>query len=239
MSAIVDAIRAEREQLLAPIAHRLAVLDEMERLATALNGGGPKPSPAEQRPAIAPEKRPAVPAEERPASAPAKRVAPPRPPRTRAGIDGLTERELALLTAIRSKGANWLAIRELGTMLPQHSSWALKADLKTLIGRELVEATGTTSTRRYRAANPDTPASGGPTAATRSGLAGSTPAPARGSSTVLRARVLDHLGRRRLTEQSLADHLNADREHVADVVGKLLLEDKIVLDPDGLYRNVA
>lgn len=44
MSALVEAIRSERraliEPLLAPIADKLRTLEEMERLAMSLNGGG-------------------------------------------------------------------------------------------------------------------------------------------------------------------------------------------------------
>lgn len=44
MTSLVEAIRAERvalvAPLLAPAAEKLAVLDEMERLALSLSGGG-------------------------------------------------------------------------------------------------------------------------------------------------------------------------------------------------------
>lgn len=259
MSTLLDAIRAEREALLAPIAHRLAVLDEIERLAERLNGAPeravvPKSPLPPKAPAAAPRPLSGQ-AKPKPPAAVPKAVLPARAPATRSGIDGLSEREQALLSAVRSKGSSWLALRDLTAVVPAMSITSLKRAIKTLIGRGLIEAQGATSQRRYRAANPDSPPGGStPPVAPASpevdddvvdepsepdappAAAGTLDAKA---ARILRARILDHLSRRRLTEQSLADHLNAEREHVADIVGKLLTDDAIILDPDGRYRCVA
>lgn len=257
MSTLLDAIRAEREALLAPIAHRLAVLDEIERLAERLNGAPeravvPKSSLPPKAPAAVPRALSGQ-AKPKPPAAVPKAVLPARAPATRSGIDGLSEREQALLSAVRSKGSSWLALRDLTAVVPAMSITSLKRAIKTLIGRGLIEAHGATSQRRYRAANPDSP----PVAPASPEIDDAVddevddavavpdvPPAAAGTldakaARILRARILDHLSRRRLTEQSLADHLNAEREHVADIVGKLLTDDAIILDPDGRYRCVA
>ncbi|MEJ7824937.1 MAG: hypothetical protein WKF48_05885 [Solirubrobacteraceae bacterium] len=238
MSALLTAVQAERDALLAPIADRLAMLDDIERLAAALDTAAP-PKPKHGVPA--PAARPS-------AAATAART--PKPPSKRGGAaarvgrDGLGPKAASLLEAIRSQ-SGWLSraeIVKLGGEFAGHT-------MASLVDRELVEAKGATSQRRYRAANPDNPSAGGgsggstmpavahpPAAAAAPAAAGTLDGVAR---RVLQARILDHLSRRRLDEQSLASALNADREHVAEILGKLRFDDRVVLDPDGRYRVPA
>jgi hypothetical protein len=223
MSGVVQAVKAEREALLAPIAGRLAVLDEIERLAGSLDevkatAAKPAATPPRQRPAAAKPEAPRV-------------AAPP------VGRDGLGPKASELLEAVRVAD-RWMSRGEIVAVAGEFHS----RTMQRLVERSLVEAKGDTSQRRYRAVQVDNVSGGGrqseptirpvaPPAAT-----GTLDV---GASRVLRARILDHLSRRKLNEQSLADHLNANREHVADILGKLLLSDHVELLPDGRYQVPA
>lgn len=222
MSALADAIRAEREQLLAPIAHRLAVLDEIERLAISLNGAA---APADPSPGPTRGQR-GVPKT-------AARVLPARPPATGRGTDGLSEPARAALTKLRTAK----------TPLSRSEIGASTGVMQTLVRRGLVAAHGDNRGRRYAAADADNAGAGAAPGASLPDDEPETPAPEpqvlgtlnASQSRVLRARILDHLSRRRLKEQSLADHLNVERDHVAEILGKLLLDGLVILEPDGNY----
>jgi DNA-binding transcriptional ArsR family regulator len=252
MSTLVEAIQAERraliEPLLAPIADKLRTLEEMERLAVSLNGGGSEvatitpPAPAAKPPK------------------PKQRALPPKAPATTAGLDGLSDQRRNVLTAVRSCGG-WIAIGDL-TRVTGGSVQAVRKHLGALVARGLVEATGATSARRYRAVVEDKAWSGeeqralpapGPDYPDTSSEEGEQPPVAAGRTKsvavsngltpqelkIARARILDHCSRRKLDEQSLATTLDVSREVVADICGQLLLDDKIVLHPDGRYEVPA
>jgi hypothetical protein len=53
----------------------------------------------------------------------------------------------------------------------------------------------------------------------------------------LKRRIKEMLTREGMTELRLVEATGADREEVADQCGRLLLDDEIVLDPDGTYRT--
>jgi hypothetical protein len=230
MSAIVEAIQAERraliEPLLAPIADKLQALDEMERLALSLNGGGSEAVVVE---AAIPKR-----------AAPAQRVLPRKAVATRRGRDGLPAKTQRVLEAIRSFGDTWAAVADIRRVpdLADIPDGSLRKHIPPLVCRGLVEAKGETSQRRYRATSADNATSGG-------GQAAVVPAPAVGAvsapvaARVTRSRILDHLSRRKLDEPSLATLLNLDRETVADLCGALLLDDKIAMLPDGRYEVAA
>ncbi len=236
MNAVLEAARAERHALLAPIAEQLAALDEIERIAASLNGGGsdmaPTPAPA---PAVVP-RPPSKPQAPRPrkSSSPTK-VLPAKAQATGVGRDGLGATAQAALEKVRAAGA---------TPISRADAGASAHVMQALVNRGLIEATGATKSRRYRAVYDDN-GTGGSTAS----LTPSPPQPRSSNATlgtpdakaskILRARILDHLSRRRMNEQSLADHLNADREHVVDILGKLLLDELVDLAPDGQYSVPA
>ncbi len=234
---LVEAIRAERraliEPLLAPIADKLRTLDEMEHLARSLNGGG-SDVPAVRAPVAASTKHAVATG----GAQRAQRALPPRTRGTAAGRGGLTPAADSILTAVRSGDGAWMTGREIAAAAGRAAS-TLRNYLGPLCDRGLVEATGTTRDRRYRAVMADNPASGGfaprvpaPKAASRSTTGSKLSAADR---RIARARILDHCSRRRLDEQSLASTLGIGREEVADLCGELLLDDKIVLLPDGQY----
>jgi DNA-binding transcriptional ArsR family regulator len=160
----------------------------------------------------------------------------PKPQATPLGRDGLPPVAGHVLEAIRSLGCRWLTVKEIALAAGMRPD-TLRNHLRPLLRRGLIEAKGQTRDRRYCAVDGDNAGSGGwerlavPASAAKASHAH--------RQRVMRARVLDHLSRRRLTEQSLVDHLGLDREGVADVCGALLLEDRIVLLPDGSYEVVA
>lgn len=258
MSAIVDAIRAEREQLLAPIADKLAALDALERMAGVLNGAGearpakPAAAPAKQEAAAATVASPGRCFTGAAVEAPTKRVLPPKSSVTRVGTDRLGDKARLVLTAIRSQGASWAAAGEIYRALPSDAGityGAIGNHLQKLYQRNLIVAEGQTAARRYRAATvedrgladesppaPPTadtvPADAPPAHVARDARAERVEGPALGGSSTTSTAGDSN-------EQSLAEHLNAEREHIADILGRLLLEDKVVLDPDGCYRNTA
>lgn len=237
MNAVLEAARAEREALLAPIADKLAALDEIQRIAeSSLNGGGSEvASRAVAVASASVAQRPSRPAPTKPA-----KLLPAKTASSGVGRDGLSKQAQAALEKVRAAGATPLSRGEVG---------ASASVMQTLVKRNLVEGIGATVARRYRAMYPEDSATAGsgPSiigAAAKSSAAtigahettGELPA---GPRRVLRARILDHLSRRRLNEQSLADHLNAEREHVADLLGKLLTDELVVLGPDGCYSVPA
>ncbi len=244
MSAdLLEAIQAERraliEPLLAPIADKLRTLEEMEHLARSLNGGG------SDVPAVKAASPPSGPKR---AAAPKQRALPARTPATRRGRDGLGRAAQEVLEAMRAAGGQWMSVREIAGVADS-TTGALKHHFKALLARDLIEAKGQTTTRRYRAKTDDNGSSGGseslalpPAPRPASPVPSAGPRSSTGSKLsvadrrVCRARILDHCSRRRLDEQSLATTLGIDREEVADLCGELLLDDKIVLLPDGRYE---
>ncbi len=184
----------------------------------------------------------------KPAAAQTQRALPAKTPATRRGRDGLPTVGQTVLEALRAHGGQWMSAAEIGRATDRTPS-TLKNYLRPLVKRGLVEAKGQTSSRRYRAKIDDNAASGGSETRALPAVSRTTPPAASTgprSSTgsklsvadrrVCRARILDHLSRRRLDEQSLASTLGIDREEVADLCGELLLDDKIVMLPDGRYE---
>ncbi len=227
MSDLLDAIRAERraliEPLLAPVADKLRVLDEMERLAASLNGGG------SDVPAVAAPARQPVAAKPKPA----QRALPARTRPTAAGVDGLSPNTVRVLQVVRST-THWMSKSQIAEADPDLPA-SLQVYLKRLIDRGLIEANGHTTARRYRAVTDEARSQQRETSNEQSAPAARPHG--NGSATrVLRARIIDHLSRRALDEQSLADHLAADREDVAFLCGEMLMDDKLRLLPDGRYE---
>lgn len=233
MGVLLDAIRTEREQLLAPVQGRLTQLDELERLATAYHGengvgGGPTV------PDAAPPKNEAP---VKPAAGRGAATTRPRRPsgQTARGRDGLGPRVQAVLEAIRAN-SGWMTIREIWDACP---GAPVNSPVQQLARAGLIEAQGATSRRRYRAivaAPAPAPETADPPPDPTSPAPPSEPLGV-AASRVLRSRILDHLERRGLDEKSLAGHLRADREHVAFICGQLLVDGLITLMPDGRYTN--
>lgn len=189
-----------------------------------------------------------------------QRVLPAKTPPTRVGLDGLSDRTREVLAAARLFGSTWSSASEIAAACDMTPN-TVRRHLQRLVERGLLEARGETVARRYRAAEQDNGSSGG---GERLAIAAPTPPSSeeakpdqllspRGQTKsvakdhgltrqglkIVRARVLDHCSRRRLDEQSLATMLNVSREVVADICGELLLDDKIVLHPDGRYEVPA
>ncbi len=153
-------------------------------------------------------------------------------PCAQVGRDGLAANATAALEAVRAGAGAWVAISDIATATGLSAS-TLRNHLPALVERGLIEATGETKQRHYRAVLPDNGRSG-------SGMAPATPKKApKHPTAVARARILDHLSRRALDEQSLTAHLGLDREVVAYICGDLLLNDALRLRPDGRYEVIA
>lgn len=236
MSTLLDAIAAERAGLLAPIAERLAVLDEIERLATRLVGESAAPSQAE----------PEEPPEEPPTPSAAKSVLARRTRSSGVGRDGLSQRSQNVLEVLRAERGKWMTVAAIGDAADFDLAKHFKGNVDPLIERGLVEKKESWP-REYRAVTSDVDGVAGASPQMKAPRAAAPPAAPQGQQAglsalsgteakVLRARILDHLSRRGLSEQSLASQLNAEREHIADICGKLLLTDAVVLEPDGHYR---
>ncbi len=247
MSALLDAVAAERADLLAPIAERLAVLDEIERLAGRLNNAEPPPAAA-QPPVLpdppSPRPRGGAKLDRPPAAARKPAAKAPRAAAARVGRDGLGETTQAVLEALRAN-RGWMSRAEITAII---GPFNVKSTQK-LVDRGLVKATGTTNSRRYRVVDDDSETAGSTAKTVRTTPPAPPPAPAAGGPAiaglsagarrVLRARLVDHLGRRRLNAQSLADHLNVELAHVDALLAELEAAGEIVHDPDGRYRTAA
>lgn len=138
MQSVIEAVRAERELLLAPIADRLATLDEIERLA----GGGSSTNSAGGGSAMPAE----APAKPKPV---ARRAAPRKPAATGNGLDGLGVKAQRVLEVLHAR-KDWMAVGDIAQQVGSTSSAANKY-LRLLGDRKLVEAQGATKARRYRA----------------------------------------------------------------------------------------
>ncbi len=247
MSALLDAIAAERETLLAPIAGRLAVLDELERLAASLNGTTTRTEVTVTVPARAlPDARAIGAALRQAGKAPEGRGKPRQAPAApRVGRDGLGPKASRILEALRAN-QGWMSTTEVAAVGGDFTNKVMQS----LVTRGLAEARGETVQRRYRATQEDDARATGPGPGTET-IRPAAPAPPSTRATaavpklnaaatrILRARIVDHLGRRRLNAQSLADHLNAELAHVTPLVSELLGSGEIVQDDDGLYREAA
>ena len=224
MQAVIDAIRAEREQLLAPIADKLAKLDELERLVTE-NGAAPRAAKPEP-------KAKAKPKPHRAALAAQKAVVPIEPaPATGKGRDGLGARSTQVLDALITSG-DWMSVSEIAAAVGG-SAQSLRTHMQRLGTRGLVEAHGSTSRRRYRAK--------------RSGVGNARAADARQSlddrvkATALRARIIDLVKHNQgdLNDDRLAQALDVDRDTVSEHTCVLLDTNRIRLVNGGTYALPA
>ncbi len=219
MSALLEAVRAEREQLLAPIADKLAALDEIERLAGSLNGNG----------AAAKVAAPQGPAKPKAAK---KKALPPKAPATRSGVDGLSPKTTAILTAIRSKRGEWMAPAEIAQIagLDPHG---LKNYMPTLVERGLVEKKGETVARRYRAV----PDENGARERTTFGQGQVLGKPAKQTGS-LQGRIIEAVGYQPANAKELATKLSASVDEVSRECDKLRKDGEIALRDDWRYRAV-
>lgn len=251
MSLLLDTIRAERDKLLAPLRDRLTQLDELERLAHAFDGDGEGAG----QPDSPPQDAGALPAAAGKRAAVTKRTRtrtggqPPLPGRNggnapapagaRAGSapSGAGRapaptpfKRLAVLDYVRANGTVKVSqvARALGL-----TSQAARQHLKELVKNGSITAEGATSTRVYFAQGErDREQAERPHERT-SGVTGSLPD--------LKRRVLHAIGTdpAALNEDRLALVLNVDREDIAVATGELLVNDQVILMPDGSYRPTA
>jgi DNA-binding transcriptional ArsR family regulator len=186
------------------------------------------------------------------------RVLPTKSQPTGRGRDGLAPRTQLVLEALRAGDeagpGGWVAAGPLAARTDMTRA-ALKKHLQQLGERGLVETRGETSARRYRASSADSGGGGSSPVVTARQSPERAPAPpptepadepqspppppaATGTAgRVVRSRILDHVSRRRLSEQSLVGTLNLEAGVVAEVCGRLLAEGKIVLLPNGTYEH--
>jgi hypothetical protein len=103
----------------------------------------------------------------------------------------------------------------------------------SLAARGLIQVKGERAGTRYITAPHVKPSNAGTTFG--SGNVFSKPAKPAPNGNVLRERILGQLKHRKLTEPQLAGVLDVSREQIADACGKLLLNDRVVMRPDGTY----
>lgn len=227
MTALLDAIRAERraliEPLLAPVAEQLRTLDELERLAASLNGGGSAVPVVEAPP-------PPAAAPKRPARE--QRALPARTKPTGQGRDGLGAKATAVLDVLRAPAADWMSAGQIAAAVGLTTT-ALKHHIARLIERGLIEARGQTLSRRYRAVPQDaakrkvtTFGAGRPPGKSKPAAAGS-----------LQGRVLEAVGYKPGSVDEVAKRLGVPAGGVAEACDTLLSEGEIVAQPDGRYRG--
>lgn len=226
MSDLVDAVRAERraliEPLLAPVADKLAALDEMERLALSLNGGGSDVSPVAELPAPA-----AAPPPPKPKPREAQRALPARPKATTQGRDGLGAKAQATLEALRSH-PGWVKPAVLAAHEGQERG-KIGQRLMVLVERGLAEARGKTVSREYRAIVSEKPA------AARSTF-GQGRSPASRQAASVQGRVIEAVGYRPSNVDDLAGRLNAAIGEVVTACDQLVRDGDIALRGDGRYH---
>ncbi len=240
MSSLIEAVQAQRQELLVLIADQLAVLDEIERLAAGLAGAGPDGTGGHVEISVpaGPPPDPRALAEALGRGTP-RAAAKAKPKATaaapRVGRDGLGGKAASVLEALRANGG-WMSRAELVAVTGDFNN----KTLQTLVTRELAEAQGVTNSRRYRATRDDSDTATGGTAPPVRTKPRETTVAVDGldakATRILRARILDHLSRRRLTDQSLADHLNAELDHVKALLAELVVAGEVERDAKGLYQ---
>ena len=210
MDALLEAIQAERDKLLAPIADQLAKLDEIEQIARGLDNGAATPVAAPPAP---------------------RKALPKRAASSGQGRDGLSAGAVAVLEALRAAG-DWVAPCD----LPGAKSSRTR-NCAVLVERRLAEARGTRSNRAYRAVVGERKATLG---VATNGMANGAPTRTQlgqmgSAARIVNERIVGQLKHRKLTEAQLAGILDLDRETIADACGAMLLTDRIVMEPDGRY----
>lgn len=163
---------------------------------------------------------------------------------TPVGIDGLSTDAIGVLQQIRSHDG---AAVPASAILDAHTTKRQWERIRgTLIDRGLIEVIGHGSKSRYAATARDSQGAGASSAGWGQGSPKlrSKPKPAAPELTltttqrrILRARVIDHLSRRALTEETLASHLGADPGHVHHAVAEVLATGGIVRRLDGTLRT--
>lgn len=235
--ALDDILQAITDECVAgPIRDRRRILDAMYDLVLELklaDEAAAAPRAASAQPAAAASLRPA-----------AQPVLPAKTPQTGQGRDGLGRQTQHVLAVLRVGDAawtdGWVATGLLAAKAGMTHA-ALKGHLQHLGARGLVETRGKTSARRYRASRPDSERSGSrPVAAARPDPPVQAPVEQPATAVemrVARSRILDHLSRRKLSEQSLVGTLNLKAELIAEICARLLAEGKIVRLPNGTYTH--
>lgn len=219
MQAIIDAVRAERELLLAPIADQLAKLDELERIASGpTNGAGGGPAVPAETPALAKSK----PAQAR------KPAASRKPAPTGAGIDGLGPMPVQILQFVREHGQVTTAQILDATGV---TASTLSSQMAVLVDRCLVERLGNNRNRTYRPVTNYQP----PTVTV--GLAAPKGAPKNGAS--VQGRILEAVGFRPMDKSELIFKLKAPDTDIASALQRLVTEGEIEQVTGGRYRCAA
>ena len=154
------------------------------------------------------------------------------------GRDGLSPRAQHVLAAVRSTGGAWVSPRQIRDTLAQDgepmSGSMLRKHVTVLLGRGLIEATGSNADRRLRVPGGEGGGSGWGGAEIAAPLAKKNAA-APVNLTVVRRRVLHELCYRRHDVDGLAATLCLERDVVAGVVAGLLAARLICCTDHGRY----
>jgi DNA-binding Lrp family transcriptional regulator len=216
---LIEAIQTEiarRQQQRTLLDEQISQLREMHWIATKLSSSEP---------------RPAAPPPERRLYEVSSGVADDAAA-TRA--DGLSAKQQCILEIIHRRApiAVGQIARELGS-----SPGAVSAMVRQLAARGLVVGEGATVRRTYRAVGQDSQRQRTEQGKQRVARAESD----RLRAITLRERVLKAIAAEpeALSEKRLTEVLGVEREEIADACGRLLLDDKIDLKPDGTYRRNA
>ncbi len=158
------------------------------------------------------------------------------------GRDNLQPRAQDVLAAVRSTGGAWVSPRQIRDLLAQDditmSGSVLRKHTTALLGRGLIEATGSNADRRFRVPGGEGGGSGWGGAEIAGPLAKTKPVAAV-NLTVVRRRVLHELCYRRHDVDGLAATLCLERDVTAAVVAALLDERLICCTDHGRYAVKA
>jgi hypothetical protein len=253
MSLLLDTVRAERDKLLAPLRDKLNLLDELERLATRLDGDGEDagrdiapstdagvlPAAAEKR--AAKEKKRARTGKRSPGrnnggKAPANAGAQAGSAPSGAGSASSHRGPEGVRWALEQRSP--LTSAQIAALVGLTENTVAQTVGQMLRDGQLV-ATGTaprpggTNGRRPRLVA--LPGQRDHQEAQRPHGASSG---VNGNLQTLKQRVLDAItdDPAALNEDRLALALNVDREDIAVATGGLLIDDQVILMPDGSYR---
>lgn len=242
--SVLEAIREERDELLAPILHRLTHLAELERLELAHLGHDPAPEPGvipeAEQPLLpaAPDPSlkqdpPAAPARQTPRSAPkAKRAAAAAEPKR---ADGLGPSKGKILDVVLSRGGP-VTVAEIAEETDLTVT-AVRAAVTTLVSNGQVVARGATSSRRYYS-----PARALEVDAQPNGSTAKTPTRALGERVMvpeqLKRDIRNLVARNpgQLNSADIAQGLGQPLADIARACGELVNERAIAAATNGCYR---
>ncbi len=154
------------------------------------------------------------------------------------GTDGLSTTARQILTAVRGRAGEWVTVAALtgNDLIPDVTAKTIRENLRHLADRGLLERDGATNARRYRAFDGTGAGAAWGSAVVSPPAAVVKRGPATASERVTRARILDHLSRRRMDALSIEHGLNLPRLAVQTALADLLDARAVRRRLDGLYE---